>query len=122
MFGFVRAATIGYGDIGWRGWDIAHDIALIPGTRSGYVMDGYGGVHSFPPPGEALPPGFTGAPYWQGWDIARGIWLLPTSALAQPAGYLLDGYGGLHPLGPAPVVSPAPYWHGKDIARDLWGA
>jgi spore germination protein YaaH len=106
----------------WPGWDIAHDIALIPGTHSGYVMDGYGGLHGFAPAGQALPPAFTGAPYWQGWDIARGIWLLPTSTLAQPAGYLLDGYGGLHPLGTAPVVSPTPYWRGSDVARSIWGA
>ena len=106
----------------WPGRDIAHDIALIPGTHSGYVMDGYGGVHGFAPAGQPLPPSFSNGPYWTGWDIARGIWLLPSSTLAQPAGYLLDGYGGLHPLGPAPAVSPAPYWHGHDVARNLWGA
>jgi spore germination protein YaaH len=106
----------------WPRWDIANDIVLIPGTHSGYVMDGYGGLHGFAPAGQPLPPSFIGAPYWQGWDIARAIWLLPSSTLAQPAGYLLDGYGGVHPLGSAPAVSPTSYWHGKDIARDLWGA
>jgi len=79
-------------------------------------------VHGFAPAGQPLPPSFSNGPYWTGWDIARGIWLLPSSTLAQPAGYLLDGYGGLHPLGPAPAVSPAPYWHGHDVARNLWGA
>ncbi|MDQ6880379.1 MAG: glycoside hydrolase family 18 protein [Candidatus Dormibacteraeota bacterium] len=106
----------------WPNWDIAHDMVLIPGTRSGYVMDGYGGLHAFAPPGQALPPSFVGAPYWPGWDIARGVWLLPSATLAQPAGYLVDGYGGVHPLGPAPVVSPTPYWHGLDLTRNLWGA
>jgi hypothetical protein len=105
----------------WNGWDIAHDIALIPGTHSGYVMDGFGGLHPFAPPGQPMPPALTG-PYWSNWDIARGIWLLPSSTFAQPSGYLLDGYGGIHPLGPAAAVSPTPFWSGQDIARNLWGA
>lgn len=106
----------------WNGWDIAHDFALIPGTHSGYVMDGFGGLHSFAPPLEGQPPAFQGTAYWPNWDIARGIWLLPSSTLAQPKGYLLDGYGGIHPLGGAPAVSPTPFWDGKDIARNLFGA
>jgi hypothetical protein len=105
----------------WPGWDIAHDLALIPGTQSGYVMDGYGGVHPFAPAGTPLPPSFIGGDYWSGWDIARSIWLLPSSTLSQPRGYLLDGYGGLHPLGAVPPVSPAPYWPGQDVARNIWG-
>jgi hypothetical protein len=106
----------------WPGWDIAHDFALIPGTESGYVMDGYGGVHPFAPSGQPMPPALTGGAYWQGWDIARGIWFVPSATLAQPVGYLLDGYGGIHPLGPAPGVAPTPYWSGQDIARNIWGA
>jgi len=106
----------------WPNWDIAHDMALIPGTHSGYVMDGYGGLHSFAPAGASQPPTLTGGAYWPGWDIARGIWLLPSSTLAQPEGYLLDGYGGLHAIGPAPPVAPAPFWNGSDVARNLWGA
>jgi hypothetical protein len=113
-----RPVRTGY----WPGWDIAHDIVLIPGTHSGYVMDGYGGLHPFAPPGQALPPSFQAAPYWPGWDIARAVWLLPSSTLSQPAGYLLDGYGGVHALGSAPPVSPTPYWPGQDIARNLFGA
>jgi hypothetical protein len=61
-------------------------------------------------------------PYGHGWDIARGVWLLPTSTLSQPAGYVLDGYGGVHPVGGAPVASPTPYWPGQDVARGIWGA
>jgi hypothetical protein len=106
----------------WHGHDIAHDMVLIPGTHSGYVMDGYGGTHSFAPPGQPQPAAFQGGPSWPGWDIARAVWLLPTSTLSQPAGYLVDGYGGVHPLGWAPPVSPTPYWHGSDLARGLWGA
>jgi len=106
----------------WHGWDIAHDFALIPGTRSGYVMDGYGGLHSFAPPGQAQPPALQGSVYWQGWDIARGIWLVPSSTLAQTSGYVLDGYGGLHPFGSAPAIVTGPYWQGSDVARNVFGA
>jgi spore germination protein YaaH len=106
----------------WHGWDIARDFALIPGTRSGYVMDGYGGVHAFSPPGQPVPPAFSGSVYWNGWDIARGVWLLPSATLAQPVGYILDGYGGLHPLGPTPDIVSMPYWHGNDNARNVFGA
>jgi hypothetical protein len=106
----------------WPNWDIAHDFAVIPGTHSGYVMDGYGGAHQFTPPGQPLPPSFTGGAYWGGWDIARGIFLLPTSTMAAPAGYILDGYGGLNGLGPAPAIKFGPYWNGWDIAIGVLGA
>jgi hypothetical protein len=105
----------------WPNWDIAHDFAIIPGTHSGYVMDGYGGLHAFAPPGQALPATITGSVYWSGWDIARGIWLLSSSTTSQPAGYLVDGYGGFHPLGAVPAVS-SPYWPGHDNVRNVWGA
>ena len=32
-------------------------------------------------------------------------------------GYVLDGWGGLHPFGGAPVAAPSAYWRGWDIAR-----
>jgi hypothetical protein len=105
----------------WPGWDIAHDIALIPGTQSGYVMDGYGGLHSFAPPGQPQPPAISGNAYWNGWDIARAIWLLPSSTLSQPQGYVLDGYGGIHPFGGI-AAAPGPFWNGSDVARNFWGA
>jgi hypothetical protein len=106
----------------WPNWNIARDIAVIPGTHSGYVLEGYGGVHSFAPPGQPLPSGFTNGPYWSGWDIARGIWLLPSSTLSAPAGYVLDGYGGVHQIGTAPPVARYPYWPGWDIAVSIFGA
>ena len=105
----------------WPGWDIAHDVSLVPGTLSGYVMDGYGGLHPFAPAGQALPATISGGPYWSGWDIARSVWLLPSATLTNPVGYVLDGFGGVHPLEGAPAVSPTPYWAGQDIARNLFG-
>ncbi len=57
----------------WPGWDIARGVLLLPGTTltqpSGYVLDGYGGLHGF---GGA--PAVTPAPYWGGRDVARGFW------------------------------------------------
>ena len=106
----------------WHGWDIARGIALIPGTHSGYVLDGYGGVHGFAPPGTSIPANPATSAYWQGWDIARAVWLLPSSTPGAVSGYVLDGYGGLHPLGSAPAVARCPYWQGWDIAIGLAGA
>lgn len=42
----------------------------------------------------------------------------------QPAGLVLDGWGGLHPIGPGAskptmTMQGAPYWNGWDIARGL---
>jgi hypothetical protein len=104
----------------WANWDIIHDVVLIPGQHSGYVLDGYGNIHPFAPTGTALPPVLAASAYWGGWDIARSVWLLPGSTLTAPGGYVLDGYGGLHPFGNAPAAPAGPYW-GRDIARNLTG-
>jgi hypothetical protein len=94
---------------------------LVPGNggHSGYVLDGFGGLHPFHPTtdGSAMPPAVTTA-YWQGNDIARSEWFLPGSATA---GYTLDGFGGVHPFGGAPAITGAAYWPGHDIARSLLG-
>jgi hypothetical protein len=110
-------AATGY----WAGWDIAHDVVLAAGNgnHSGYVLDGYGGLHPFHPTadGSTMPPTIATA-YWGGWDIARSVWLLPGS---PSSGYTLDGYGGLHPFGTAAPIRSSTYW-GFDIARTLLGA
>jgi hypothetical protein len=54
----------------------------------GYVLDGYGGVHSY---GAAAAVATTA--YWGGWDIARGLTLVTNTS-----GYVLDGYGNVHPF------------------------
>jgi hypothetical protein len=60
------------------------------------------------------------APYWRGWDIARGVALMPSS----DSGYVLDGFGALHPFSLAntqkpPLTHGAPYWPGWAIARGV---
>jgi hypothetical protein len=62
----------------------------------------------------------TRAPYWPGWDIARGVALLPDGS----GGYVLDGWGGLHPfaLGDNPTpprATSSRYWRGTDAARGI---
>lgn len=59
------------------------------GSGSGYVLDGWGGIHPF---GNAAPA--KGGPAWPNWDIARKIVLLPNNT----GGYLLDNAGGIHPF------------------------
>ena len=106
----------------WPGWSIARDVVLIPGNggHSGYVLDGWGGMHPFhvTTDGSTMPTAINGA-YWPGWDIAREVWLLPGSSTA---GFTLDGWGGLHPFGGAPAIHNSAYWPGWDIARGIWGA
>jgi hypothetical protein len=81
----------------WKGWDIARAIAVNPPTTdfphvTGYLLDGFGGLHSLAEVGKPYPPARK-AGWWPGWDIARDITL---SGFAT--GYQVDGKGGLHPL------------------------
>jgi hypothetical protein len=75
---------------------------LIPGTHSGYVLNGYGGLYAFTAPGEATPVVPAGSPYWSGHDVARGFFLLPGSTAASPGGYIMDCAAGLTKWGNAP--------------------
>ena len=54
----------------------------------------------------------------EGFDIARSVWLTSGSTLAQPSGYMLDGFGGPHPFGGAPALNNYAYWPGQDIAKN----
>jgi glucose/arabinose dehydrogenase len=69
------------------------------------------------PVASAAPPPPAGTPYWPGWDIARDVVFVPGSTTA---GYVLDGWGGVHRFGSAPALAGGrPYWRGWDIARKL---
>ena len=70
------------------------------------------------PASAAIPNRPAGAPYWPGWDIARDVALVANGN----GGFVLDGFGGLHPFGRRGHAAPArptgvPYWLGWDIAR-----
>jgi N-acetylmuramoyl-L-alanine amidase len=119
-FGAPLTETAGASGHRW-GWDIARDLAFLPNGQGGLVLDGYGGLHPFWVNGSNAPIVVTGAAYW-GWDIARKLVIFPDGS----GGYVLDGWGGIHPFGinGAPPVAAASlagggYWQGWDIARDI---
>lgn len=107
----------------WSGWDIARSLVLRADCQSGYVLDGWGGLHPFfsgaEIPADMSPNPYLSA-YWQGWDIARSVDYIG-QINSIDSGYVLDGYGGVHPWGKAPalVSGTYPYWSGWDIARQL---
>jgi hypothetical protein len=74
-----------------------------------YAVDGHGLLHA----GSSAP--IASSSSWPGWDIIRGLALAP----GGQGGYLLDGFGGLHPFGNAPPITSGPYWGGWDIARGI---
>ena len=104
----------------WQGWDIARGLVLRSDC-AGYVLSGWGGLYPFSPTGVDVPPAITMSPgsTWNNWDFARAVVLLSPDPSVQPSGYVLDGYGGIHPFGNAPALTGTPYWPGSDIARGL---
>ncbi|MDP9075513.1 MAG: M23 family metallopeptidase [Actinomycetota bacterium] len=91
-------------------------VAVLPGSATaGYTLAGDGTITAF---GGAPP--VTGAPAWPDWDIARDLALLASGK----GGYVLDGFGGIHPFGigtnPAPAATNnGAYWPNWDIARSI---
>jgi hypothetical protein len=80
-----------------------------------YTLDPYGGISP-----DASPPLATTG-YWQGWKIARSARAWPGPNSPQ-AGFVLDGYGGLHQYGssgPNETSGAAGHYWGFDIARDF---
>ena len=92
-------------------------VAFLPGSSTaGYSLSGDGTLTPFGGAPAATQTGHQ----WPNWDIARGLVLLPNGT----GGYVLDGYGGVHPFAvgsnPMPAgTSGGPYWNGWDIARGL---
>jgi len=123
--GSTAAITV-QGNAYWWGWDIARKVVVFADGTGGYVMDAWGGLHPFgingPPP--VSPSKIAATGYWSGWDIARDIVLEPGNG--NHAGYVLDGWGGLHPFHPTtdgstmPAAISSTYWSGWDIARGVW--
>lgn len=88
--------------------------------NGGYVLDGFGGLHSIALAGGAAAPTVNRGPYWSGWDIARAAARRPN----HKSGYVLDAWGGVHPFASGtaalpPAVHGNPYWSGWDIARGI---
>jgi hypothetical protein len=82
-------------------------------TDTALVLTGYGNVY-----GAGNPVVASVSATWPGWMIARDIAVLPSGT----GGYVLEGYGGLHPFGVAsnglpPGATGSAYWSGWDIAR-----
>ncbi|MDQ6938090.1 MAG: S8 family serine peptidase [Actinomycetota bacterium] len=110
------------GNAYWYAWSIARDLATFSDGSGGVVLDGWGNVHPFAVGNAAQPVAAVVSAYWSGWDIARGMVLLPGSTANNYAGYVLDGWGGLHPFASIGRVMPAAldsgfYHPGWDIAR-----
>jgi hypothetical protein len=104
---------------GHFGFDIARDVTLGPDGGTGYLLDGFGGLHAVGIDQNHDAATAAGA-YWPGWDIARGV----TIARTGSAGFTLDAYGGLHSFGigqdhSMPTVVGGPYWPGWDISRGV---
>jgi hypothetical protein len=89
--------------------DIARDIELAPGsTHAGYILKGTGEIVSF---NGAVS---LGAGPTFPFDIARDLERAPNGSW-----YILDGYGGVHPVGGADPIVTSGYWSGWDIAKNL---
>lgn len=52
-------------------------------------------------------------------ELRRYVYVKDLVNPAGPGGWTLDGWGGVHPWGGAPVVYPPGYWPGWNICRDL---
>ena len=63
-----------------------------------------------------MPPTPVPSNSWVGWDIARGITMVPGSTTD---GYVLDGWGGLHPFGNAHGMSSPGYFPNSDLANGV---
>lgn len=94
----------------WPTQATAKAIALIPNSKSGYVLDSFGGLHAF---GGA--PRIRPTTYWFGQDVARAFVLTP----GGKGGYVLDEYGGVHQFGDASAIAQNFGWPGWDIARAI---
>ena len=55
--------------------------------------------------------------FWNGWDIARGLTMY--NGPKGLAGYVLDGWGGIHPVNNAPAPTTTKAWPYQDYARYL---
>lgn len=104
----------------WKNWDIAKRIVIVNSGEGGYVLDGWGGLHAFGIGTQPAPPSDPNHAFWPNWSIARDVVLLPGSTSSSAPGFILDGYGGLHPFNfgsTTATITGAPYFAGNDFAK-----
>jgi lysozyme len=89
----------GWGGNGYQTWQYTSN-GSVPGISGAVDLD----------VGNPGPPVFTGSP-----PPVRGIALQSNGT----AGYILDGYGGIHAFGGAPAITGYAYWRGWNIARAI---
>lgn len=89
--------------------DVARSFVILDDLVSGYVLDKDGALHEF---GKA-PPLVSG---YDAKGLARGLDLHRTAGKVD-GGWILDGYGGVHPFGAAGDLGGAPP---KYDGYDLW--
>jgi hypothetical protein len=88
----------------------------MPDKQSGYVLDGWGGLHPFGPKAVAL----SGSPYWSGWDIARGLDIHLNNAGVPDGGVTLDAFGGVHTFGNYyNITRHVQYWSGRGMYMQI---
>jgi hypothetical protein len=94
---------------------VAANATYVHPFKGLYTVDSYGGVNA-----DSSPPLGTSAT-WPGWKIARAAKAQPGANTPQ-SGFVLDGWGGLHPYGAGLSETSGAsghYWPGWDIARDF---
>jgi hypothetical protein len=117
---FATAGTAPTAASSFFATDIVRGLAIGPDGGTGYLLDGFGGLHPLGVAQNGPAVRTVGGPYWPGWDIARGV----SIAASGRGGYLLDAYGGLHQFAigdvrALPAVVGGPYWPGWDITRGV---
>ncbi len=104
-FGGVKLDTSGAPS--WTGKDVARSLVVLSDGSGGWVLDGFGAIHSF---GKALA---IKSPVTSPDDVARALVVMPD----EQSGYVLDRDGVLHPFGKALTVTSA--WTTQGTARGL---
>jgi hypothetical protein len=97
------------------GHDVARDLVMpgcTNGKADGLILWGDGTIHGF---GTYNAFGANLRIPFVNWDIARAIVAKPGTS----SGYFLDGWGGVHEFGGAPVAKSAAYAPGVDLWRGL---
>jgi hypothetical protein len=87
---------------------------------NGFVLDGWGGLHPFTTGSNPMPTQPSNFPYWPNFDIARDVVLVNGTLASNASGYILDGWGGIHPFGSAPAVTNFAYFPGNDVAKRMF--